>query len=120
MKKDIIPTKTFSSSLIRIPHPPFEHLLPQGEKEILYTNLPGSNTHYNSATGGSIFGGNANVGYKFMPFFAAEVGYTAYANTEVKNGTGAKAGHVRSYSYDLAGKGIIPIGGSGFEAFAKL
>lgn len=83
-----------------------------GSSNASNTNLPGSS----SSSG---VGGNANLGYKFMPFFGLEAGYTQYANTSVKNGS-TKAATVKNYSYDLAGKGILPIGDSPFELFAKL
>jgi hypothetical protein len=79
-----------------------------------------SNTNYPGSTSSSGIGGNANLGYKFMPFFATEIGYTQYASTSIKNGAGTKAATVKNYSYDLAGKGIIPIASSPFELFAKV
>lgn len=79
-----------------------------------------SNTNYPGSTSSSGIGGNGNFGYKFMPFFATEIGYTQYANTSIKNGAGTKAATVKNYSYDLAGKGILPIANSPFELFAKL
>jgi hypothetical protein len=78
-----------------------------------------SNKNYPGSSSSSGIGGNANVGYKFMPFFAAEIGYSQYPNTTIK-AAGVKAGSDKHYSYDLAGKGIIPIAASGLEAFAKL
>lgn len=74
----------------------------------------------NSSYSGSGIGWNVNGGYKFIPFFATEVGYTHYASTEVKNGAGVKAATDDHYSYGVAGKGILPISDSGFELFAKL
>jgi len=79
-----------------------------------------SNTNWPGSTSSSGIGGNGNLGYKFMPFFGLEAGYTQYANTSIKNGAGAKAATVKNYSYDLAGKGILPIGSSPFELFAKV
>lgn len=79
-----------------------------------------SNTSYPGDVSSSGIGGNANLGYKFMPFFALEMGYTLYANTTIKNNAGTKAASVRVYSYDLAGKAILPITDSGLEAFVKL
>jgi OOP family OmpA-OmpF porin len=64
-------------------------------------------------------GANVNVGYKFMPYFGAEVGYTTYADSKVKyNGT--QIARDRHYSYDIAAKGILPINDSGFDLFGKL
>lgn len=76
-------------------------------------SYPGS-----SSTSGA--GGNINLGYKFMPFFSAELGYTQYADTNIKDQFGTKAGTDKHRTYDIAGKGILPISTSGFEMFAKL
>src|SRR5580658_6737866 len=79
-----------------------------------------SNTSYPGSSSSSGLGGNGNVGYKFMPYAAAEIGYTQYANTSIKDGVGTKAANVKRYSYDLAARGILPISDSGAEAFGKL
>ncbi|MFZ2316151.1 MAG: outer membrane beta-barrel protein [Gammaproteobacteria bacterium] len=79
-----------------------------------------SNVNYSGSSSSSGVGGNANLGYKFMPYFAMEAGYTQYANSSIKDNTGTKAASVKHYSYDLAGRGIFPITDSGFELFAKL
>lgn len=75
------------------------------------------------ASGSSVhntgFGWNVNLGYKFMPYFAAEVGYTGYAQTTAK-ALGLTIARDSHHSYDIAGKGIIPITDSGFDIFAKL
>ncbi len=64
-------------------------------------------------------GWSANVGYKFMPYFGLEAGYARYAPTRLNSPvqTVARDSHT---SIDIAGKGIIPFGCSGFEMFAKL
>lgn len=69
-----------------------------------------------SSTG---FGWNVNGGYKFMPYFAAEIGYTSYAIGTI-NFNGTKVGKDQVYSYDLAGKAILPIQDTGADIFAKL
>ncbi len=79
-----------------------------------------SNSDWPGKTSSSGLGGSLNLGYKFMPYFAAEIGYTQYANTTVKNNADQKAGNIRYYSYGLWGKGILPIVDSGAELFAKL
>ena len=79
-----------------------------------------SNKSYPGSSSSSGIGGNANLGYKFMPYLAGEIGYSLYPNTSIKDSTGTKAGSDRHYSYDVAAKGILPIAGSGAEAFAKL
>lgn len=67
-----------------------------------------------SGAGGSVFGG-----FKFIPYFAAEVGYTYYADTTIKSG-GNKVATDKHYSYDIAAKAILPVYDSGFDLFAKL
>ena len=84
-----------------------------------------SNTNYPGSTSTSGIGGNANLGYKFMPYVAAEMGFTQYSNSTIKGNGGSiysntKAAHIKNYSYDLAIRGIVPIAASGFELFAKL
>lgn len=85
-------------------------------------NLGTSKTHVSSpgtSVGNSGFAWNVNAGYKFMPFFAGEIGYTRYATADIKlNGT--KIAKDTLYSYDIAGKGILPISDSGLNLFAKL
>lgn len=76
--------------------------------------------HYPGSASSSGIGASASLGYKFMPYVAAEVEYTQYANTSVKTGIGTKAGTEKHYSYGLVGKGILPIYTTGIEAFAKL
>ncbi|MBV9575283.1 MAG: porin family protein [Gammaproteobacteria bacterium] len=66
------------------------------------------------------FAGNANFGYKLMPYFGLEVGYSKYADISIKDNTGTKAAIDRHYTVDVAGKGILPFADSGVEVFAKL
>lgn len=66
------------------------------------------------------WGANINLGYKFMPFFAGELGVTRYANTTLKNSASTTVANDKNYSFDLTAKGIIPFVDSGFEGFAKL
>jgi hypothetical protein len=79
-----------------------------------------SNTNYPGSTSSSGIGANANLGYKFMPYGALEIGYTYYPNTNITAANDVKAAEVTHYSYDLAVRGILPIADSGAEAFAKL
>lgn len=80
-----------------------------------------SGISFNGSTKTSGLAGNADVGYKFMPFFGMEIGYTRYSNISIKDQTtDTKAGNGSTYSIDLAGRGIIPIGDSGLEGFAKI
>ncbi len=80
-----------------------------------------SNASYaaGSSLSSSGLGWNINGGYKFIPFFTAEAGYTQYANTSAKI-AGTKVATATSYSYDIAGKALLPIGDTGAELFAKL
>lgn len=81
-----------------------------------------SDVNYGAGTsfGRTGFGWGGNAGYKFMPFFAAEAGYTKYDDTLIKNSAGTEAGKAKHYSLDLAGKAMLPIGATGIELFAKL
>lgn len=80
-----------------------------------------SNVNYGTGLSNtsSGFGWNLNGGYKFMPYFAAELGYTSYAKTKIKF-NGAGVANDTHYSYYLAAKGILPISDSGVDLFAKL
>lgn len=80
-----------------------------------------SNKSYSPGSSSSSgIGGNANVGYKFMPFMGLEIGYSQYATSNIKTQNGTKAGQDTHFSYDIAMRGILPISDSGLEAFAKL
>ena len=65
------------------------------------------------------FAGNANLGYKFNPYFGMELGGTYYATSDIKF-AGETIAHNHLYGFDLAGKGILPFSDTGFELFAKL
>lgn len=80
-----------------------------------------SDINYASSGSNSVsgIGWNANIGYKFMPFFALEGGYTNYAKANVDlNNT--KIAQATSQNYDIVGKAMLPIQNSGFEFMAKL
>lgn len=79
-----------------------------------------SNTNYPGSSSSSGIGGNANLGYKFMPYAAAEIGYSRYPNTNIKDSNDVKAASVLHYSYDAAVRGILPFSDSGAEGFAKI
>lgn len=76
-------------------------------------NYPG----YSSTSGSGV---TANVGYKFMPFFALQANYTTYADAKIKDQFGTKAGTDSHYSYGLVGKGMVPLAATGVEAFGLL
>lgn len=80
-------------------------------------------TNISYASGSSIsntgIGWNLNGGYKFIPFCAAELGYTKYADSSSKI-NGVKIATATYYSYDVALKPILPVGDIGAEVFAKL
>lgn len=60
------------------------------------------------------------AGYKFMPYFGAELGYNRYASTSIRNANGNTAAQDSHYSIDLAGKFIVPFKNSGLEPYLKL
>lgn len=72
-----------------------------------------------SSTKGTGFGWNLTGGFRFMPYFAAELGYTHYADATAKVG-GVKVADDAHYALEIDGKGIMPLNDSGFELFAKL
>lgn len=81
-------------------------------------------TNKDYATGASAstsgVGESAFVGYKFMPYFAAELSYQNYARSNIKNNsTDVKVARDRHDAIGFDFKGIIPFGTTGFEAFAK-
>jgi OOP family OmpA-OmpF porin len=66
-------------------------------------------------------GESLNLGYKFTPFVAGEVGYANYANSRIKTASaGTHVAKDRHYSYEIAGKLMLPIGTTGAEVFGKL
>jgi hypothetical protein len=90
-----------------------------------YIEANGGSSHltgksYPGSASSSGFGGNGNLGYKFLPYIAAEMGYTRYANTSIKNGAGTRVATDKHYSYDIAAKGILPVATTGIDLFAKL
>jgi hypothetical protein len=64
-------------------------------------------------------GWNITAGYKFIPYFAAEFGYTSYANAMIKS-MGTQIARDRTQAYDIAGKAILPMQDNGLDIFAKL
>ena len=75
----------------------------------------------NSSTSKTINGVavNVNIGYKFFPYFGMEIGGTAYPNGHATDPLGNNI-TIKSYSYDIAGRAIVPIVNSSVEAFGKL
>ena len=80
------------------------------------------NKNYGTGTSASGNGlaGNLSVGYKFMPYFTLEGGWTYYANTTVQSSAGTNVATDKHYSLDLTGKGILPVADSGVELFSKI
>jgi len=64
-------------------------------------------------------GWNVNGGYKFMPYFGVDVGYTSYANVSLKNSEGTTEAQGKHFSINGALKGILPIPKFHTELFAK-
>lgn len=61
-----------------------------------------------------------DVGYKYAPFFGAELGYNKYSTAKIKSSTSNISGKNKMTSLDIAGKAILPIYTSGFDLYAKL
>ena len=62
---------------------------------------------------------NIDVGYKFIPYFAFEGGYTKYSDSRVAL-AGTTIATDSRHAWDIAGKAILPFSDSGFELFVKL
>ncbi len=77
-------------------------------------SYPGISSKKNTGKGWSV-----NLGYKFTPYFGLEAGFSRYAPTRLNSPveTVARDSHT---SIDVAAKGILPLGCSGFELFAKV
>lgn len=94
------------------------------EGNIGWTKISFNNV--STGTSSQNIGYNINFGYKFMPYFAMEIGGTKYPNSSFRDNDDitivnpSSRGSLKFYSYDLAGKGIVPISDSGVELFAKL
>jgi hypothetical protein len=89
------------------------------EGNVGYAHISDKSFPLDTSTGRNI-GGNLNIGYKFMPYFALEVGATRYANTNIQDDDGTNVAKIEHGSAFIAGRGIIPIIDSGFELFAKV
>lgn len=72
-----------------------------------------------TSTSNAGLGFNANVGYKFFPYFALEGGYTKYSRIEIMfdNTTVAKDD---PSTWDITTKTMLPIQDSGFSFYAKI
>lgn len=103
---------------------PYEYATKSLPKGWYLEGNAGVATLFDTAYSGSIspanVGVNGNIGYKFFPFFAAEIGYTHYPEFPIKNSAGVEAGvDDRHQAFDLVGKFILPLATSGVELFAK-
>lgn len=80
-----------------------------------------TNISYGSGTNiqNSGAGININLGYKPIPYFAGEIGYTRYTTTKINIGN-TQLATVTNYALDIAAKGILPIVDSNADIFAKL
>lgn len=87
-----------------------------GESNVNNTSF-GAGT--STTTKNSGFGLNVNGGYKFLPYFALEVGYTRFSTFDItfNNATIAKE---EPYDYDITTKIILPIQDSGFNLYSKV
>jgi opacity protein-like surface antigen len=69
-------------------------------------------------TSGKAWG--ASAGYKFLPYFGLEGGYTRYMDTRIRDEDTITIGRDRHYGINVAGKFIYPIGNCGVEIYGKL
>lgn len=86
-------------------------------------NTSQTNTSYGAGTSTTTknagFGLNANVGYKFFPYFALEAGYTRYSRIDIEFNNTVVAKNSPS-AWDITTKTILPIQDSGFSFYAKI
>ncbi len=73
-------------------------------------NNDDSNDDNNNSS--TALGFNVNVGYKFLPFFGVEGGYTTYGKSS--------SSFTGNHAFDIAAKAIIPFPEVGAELYAKL
>lgn len=68
------------------------------------------------------FGGNVDIGYKFLPFFGIEIGGGGIQNTSIETPSpyNINIATIRNYFFGAAARGILPIGCTGFELFGKV
>jgi hypothetical protein len=88
------------------------------------TNQGVSRAYNKYYPGGSIqrtgYGFSIDGGYRINLFLAGEIGYSHFAATNINNSAGNQAASDSHYSFDLAGKLILPIGNTGAELYGKL
>lgn len=79
-----------------------------------------SNANYGPGTSTTTSGVayNVNAGYKFIPYFAAEAGYTRYAKIKISSPIGSATSTIQAA--DVALKAIWPISEMGFNLFTKI
>lgn len=91
----------------------FAHVpIPRGWYADASAGITNTNTSDSDNNSSTALGFNVNVGYKFMPFFGLEGGYTTYG-TSSSSFTG-------NHAIDIAAKAIIPFPEVGAELYAKL
>jgi opacity protein-like surface antigen len=66
------------------------------------------------------FAGSIEGGYKFTQYIAGELGFTRYAQVRMKGPFSNTFATDQHYSYDLAGKLMLPIAQTGLNIFGKL
>ena len=66
------------------------------------------------------FMGGANAGYKFNQYLAVEIGINFFSKTTYSQSGIKHDANKSNYYYDVAAKGILPLGDYGFDLFGKL
>lgn len=89
------------------------------EGNVGYANINNTDFGNNTKIDSSNWGYNLNVGYKFIPYFALELGYTRYSTSDIDFNNTMVAKYTPN-AWDLTTKAILPIQNSGFNLYAKL
>lgn len=115
MKRKLLTQIIFALGFFGLASSAFAHVpIPRGwyadaSVGITNTNSSDSDEGDDSSTA---MGYNLNAGYKFLPFFGVEAGYTSYG-TSSSSFTG-------NHAIDIAAKAIIPFPEVGAEIYSKL
>lgn len=89
------------------------------EGNVGYSNISDTSFGNNVKIDSSNWGFNINGGYKFIPYFAMELGFTRFGTSDI-NFNNVTVAKYTPDAWDLTTKAILPIQNSGFELFAKV
>lgn len=89
--------------------------------QFLFDNVTGPGVKKSRQIGG--VGGRLFAGYNVNQYFGLEAGYARYARSKYNTSVVTTSGNAKAnvdyslYAFDLVGKGYLPIGDSGFNAY---